>query len=92
MRLWRWLRPKRGGGIKRNDDPKSASAAADKAAESWEKDGDRSDQDYFHVPGHENPDASDPVKLKGRRMPKEGEPGEPGRPASKPKKPNTPDA
>ena len=93
MRLWRWLRPKRQGGVKRRDDgPRSVDAAADKAVESWEKDGDRADQDYFHVPGRENPDASDPVKLKGRDMPKEGAPGAPGRPASKPKKPRGPDA
>ena len=93
MRLWQWLRPKRGSGVKRRDDgPGSARAAADKAAESWEKDGDRADQDYFHVPARENPRASDPVKLKGRDMPKEGAPGAPGRPASKPKKPRGPEA
>ncbi len=93
MRLWQFLRPKRQSGVKRRDDaPRSVNAAADKAAESWEKDGDRGDQDYFHVPGGENPDASDPVKLKGRDMPKEGAPGAPGRPASKPKKPRGPEA
>ena len=93
MRLWQFLRPKRGSGVKRPDDGSgSARAAADNAVESWEKDGDRADQDYFHVPGGENPDASDPAKLKGRDMPKEGAPGAPGRPASKPKKPRGPEA
>ena len=90
MRLWQFLRPKRQGGVKRRDDgPRSVDAAADKAVESWEKDGDRADQDYFHVPGGENPDASDHAKLKGRAMPNEGAPG---RPASKPKKPRGPAA
>jgi uncharacterized membrane protein len=36
------------------------------AKEQWHEDGDRADQDYYHVPGAGNPDRTDPPMLDGK--------------------------
>jgi hypothetical protein len=43
----------------------TAAAVADKR---WDKDGERADQDYYHVPGAGNPDCTDPPKLHGEEL------------------------
>ena len=40
------------------------------AKEQWQEDGDRADQDYYHVPGAGNPDRTDPPMLDGKPLPK----------------------
>ena len=72
MRLWQWVRGKRGlgrsGGVKRT------RGAVESAKDQWQEDGGRADQDYYHVPGAENPDRADPPTLDGGTMPKPGKP------------------
>jgi hypothetical protein len=47
----------------------SRGAAAKQAAEQWDEDGERADQDYYHVPGAGNPDRADPPTLDGEVLP-----------------------
>jgi hypothetical protein len=49
---------------------RAAREAVHEAKEQWEEDGDRADQDYYHVPGAGNPDRADPPKLNGKPLPK----------------------
>jgi hypothetical protein len=42
----------------------------EQVAENWAEDGDRADQDYYHVPGASNPDPKDPPALEGNPLPK----------------------
>jgi hypothetical protein len=48
----------------------AARAAVAEAKEQWDEDGDRADQDYYHVPGAGNPDRNDPPVLDGKPLPK----------------------
>ena len=48
--------------------PRSAAEALDRAEVDWDKNGDRADQDYYHVPGAGNPDRTDPPKLHGEPL------------------------
>ena len=52
--------------------PDSKAGALKQAAENWAEDGDRADQDYYHVPGASNPDLKDPPALEGSPLPKSG--------------------
>jgi len=54
----------------RKTEHRSTEAAIDKATDDWEKNGDRVDQDYYHVAGAGNPDLKDPPTLDGDPMPK----------------------
>ncbi len=77
VRLWRWFRSggrsDEGGAVAmQNSPPSSKAAAAEQAADKWAKDGDRGDQDYYHVPGTGNPDLRDPPVLDGKPLPKSG--------------------
>lgn len=49
--------------------PATREAVRD-AEEQWEQDGERADQDYYHVAGSGNPDAADPPTLNGKPLPK----------------------
>ena len=54
----------------RKSDPRSKAAALEQVAEDWAEDGDRADQDYYHVPGGGDPDRKDPPVLDGKKLPK----------------------
>ena len=54
----------------RKSDPLSKAAAVEQVADHWAEDGARADQDYYHVPGAGNPDATDPPVLDGKTLPK----------------------
>lgn len=49
---------------------RNTDAALVRAEDDWEKNGDRADQDYYHVPGGGNPDRKDPPNLNGEPFPK----------------------
>ena len=49
---------------------RATKEAARDAKEQWDADGDRADQDYYHVPGAGNPDRTDPPMLGGKPLPK----------------------
>jgi hypothetical protein len=82
-RLWQWFAARgRANGKKvaagnsagaappvRPSAPASRGAAAEQAAEQWQEDGARADQDYYHVPGAGNPDRADPPTLDGEVLP-----------------------
>ena len=51
-------------------DPRSKAAAVEQVADNWSEDGDRGDQDYYHVPGAGNADVKDPPVLEGKKLPK----------------------
>jgi hypothetical protein len=84
VRLWQWLKTRGRANDKpvaeddtagaatpvRTPAPHSKAAAVEQAADNWTKDGDRADQDYYHVPGAGNPDLKDPPALKGKPLPK----------------------
>ena len=74
-----WLRGREGGGEARggagSGGRQAAGAARHQEAmrdakEQWHEDGDRADQDYYHVPGAGNPDRTDPPMLDGKPLPK----------------------
>ncbi len=77
MGLWQWLKGA-GGAAKGASarDERGASArdetAIGRAKQDWKEDGDRADQDYYHMPGATNPDRTDPPKLDGVKLPKRG--------------------
>jgi len=50
-------------------EPRATKQAVREAKEQWQEDGDRADQDYYHVPGAGNPDLADPPMLDGKPMP-----------------------
>ena len=54
----------------RKSDPLSKAVAVEQVADHWAEDGARADQDYYHVPGAGNPDATDPPVLDGKKLPK----------------------
>ena len=58
--------------LARTSGPRSKAAAVEQVAENWAEDGDRADQDYYHVPGASNPDLKDPPALEGNPLPKSG--------------------
>ena len=58
--------------LARTSDPRSKAGAVEQVAENWAEDGDRADQDYYHVPGASNPDLKDPPALEGNPLPKSG--------------------
>jgi hypothetical protein len=64
----------------RKPKPRSTKKAVDRAGDDWAKNGDRADQDYYHVPGAGNPDPTDPPKLKGETL---GKPRKAARPRSR---------
>jgi hypothetical protein len=82
LKLFRWLRREHAGGRKNGtgrvikpagggkDTTKTGrTAVAAKVAEKrWGQDGERADQDYYHVPGGGNPDRTDPPKLHGEQL------------------------
>jgi len=84
VRLWQWFKDRGHANAKpvesvatagatvpvRKSDPRFKAAALEQVAESWSEDGDRADQDYYHVPGARNPDATDPPALDGEKLPK----------------------
>jgi hypothetical protein len=84
VRLWQWFKARGQANEKpvagdatagatgpvRKSDPGSKAAALEQVKENWVKDGDRADQDYYHVPGAGNPDAADPPALEGETLPK----------------------
>ncbi len=53
----------------RHSGPRHTEAAIDKVEEKWARDGDRADQDYYHVPGGGNAAAKDPPALEGEPLP-----------------------
>lgn len=67
VRLWQWLTRGRPGGDGRT------TRAARRADSRWERDGDRGDQDYYHVPGTGNPDRADPPRLEKVELAKKAE-------------------
>ena len=69
MGLWQWL--KGAGGATKRASARDETAISD-AKQDWKEDGDRADQDYYHVPGATNPDRTDPPKLDGVKLPKRG--------------------
>jgi hypothetical protein len=83
VRLWQWFKargqandkPVSGGRTAgatvpaRKSNPGSKAAAVEQVAEDWAKDGERADQDYYHVPGAGNPDAAEPPALDGEQLP-----------------------
>jgi hypothetical protein len=97
LKLFGWLRREDAGGKKNGagraiktvdggkDNTKSArtGAAAKTAERRWDKDGERGDQDYYHVPGAGNPDRTDPPKLHGETL---GKPEKKTPTAKKPRK------
>jgi hypothetical protein len=82
--LWRWFKTRGRANDKpvaedetagatmpaRKSDPRSKAAAVEQVADNWVRDGDRADQDYYHVPGAGNPDLKDPPVLEGKPLPK----------------------
>ena len=71
--LWRWFKSRGHAGDQPAADasgPRSKAAAVEQVAENWAEDGDRADQDYYHVPGASNPDLKDPPALEGNPLPK----------------------
>ena len=60
------------GGARADVSPRSKAGAVEQVAENWAEDGDRADQDYYHVPGASNPDLKDPPALEGNPLPKSG--------------------
>jgi hypothetical protein len=71
--LWQWFKSRgRATTPARTSGARSKAAAAEQAAETWAKDGDRADQDYYHVPGAGNPDVKDSPALEGNPLPKPG--------------------
>lgn len=58
----------------RKSDPQSKAAALEQVAEDWAEDGDRADQDYYHVPGASDPDRKDPPVLEGKKLPRPRKP------------------
>jgi hypothetical protein len=60
---------KRGETVRvRKSGPRHTEAAIDKVERKWAADGDRADQDYYHMPGGGNPDEADPPKLDGEPL------------------------
>ena len=83
VRLWRWFKspgpqPVGDGATAgstvpaRTSGPRSKAGALEQVAENWAEDGDRADQDYYHVPGAGNPHLKDPPTLEGDPLPKSG--------------------
>jgi hypothetical protein len=84
VRLWQWFKDRGHANAKpvagtatagatvpvRKSDSRSKAAALEQVAESWSEDGDRADQDYYHVPSGGNPDVADPPALGGEKLPK----------------------
>ncbi len=82
--LWRWFKSRGRANDKpvaedqaagatvaaRKSSPRSKAAAVEQVAETWAEDGDRADQDYYHVPGASNPDLKNPPTLEGVALPK----------------------
>ena len=54
----------------KRQEPRATKRAVREAKEQWSEDGDRADQDYYHVPGAGNPDRADPPVLDGKPLPK----------------------
>lgn len=93
--LWVWLTEKGQANCKpvrdeeadcestapRENEPRNTQEAVDRATEKWDEQGDRADQDYYHVPGGGNQadqskaasEAS--VKAKGPKPKSERRPG-----------------
>ena len=74
-----WLRGERAGAKHEAEqipdaakprEPRPTEEAVRDAKEQWQEDGERADQDYYHVPGAGNPDLSDPPMLGGKPLPK----------------------
>ncbi len=63
--------------------PPSTGAAIRKAERRWRKDGDRGDQDYYHIPGAGNADREDPPRLGGEVLPHPRKSKRPGPRSSK---------
>jgi hypothetical protein len=63
-------KPKAKPGSEKPAPSTSAEIGAGIADAKWEKDGDREDQDYYHIPGAKNPDRANPPRLDGERLPK----------------------
>ena len=69
--LWHWFTSRGRATVPpRTSDPGSKAGAVERVAENWAEDGDRADQDYYHVPGASNPDLKDPPALEGNPLPK----------------------
>jgi hypothetical protein len=69
--LWQWFKSRGRPAVSaRTAGPRSQAVAVEQVAENWAEDGDRADQDYYHVPGASNPDLKDPPALKGNPLPK----------------------
>jgi hypothetical protein len=101
MKLWDWFRGVgQANGRPVDDDeegalsasrkpgPRPLKATMDRVERKWDKDGNRSDQDYYHIPGAGNPDAADPPKLHGEELPEPRAPR--GRHAARAKKTRRP--
>jgi hypothetical protein len=97
LRLFGWLRGEGGKGKAgkgamtpppekdRTKTARTATAAA-VADKRWDKDGERADQDYYHVPGAGNPDRTDPPTLHGEELGRPEKTTAAKKPASKPRK------
>ena len=79
VRLWRWFKSPghQPVGVGANagatvPGPPSKAGALEQVAENWAEDGDREDQDYYHVPGAGNPHLKDPPTLDGDPLPTSG--------------------
>ena len=71
--LWQWFKSRGRPAVSaRTAGPRSKAVAVEQVAENWAEDGDRADQDYYHVPGAGNPDLKDPPTLEGDPLPKSG--------------------
>jgi hypothetical protein len=56
------------GGGKDTTKTGRTAVAAKVAAKRWDQDGERADQDYYHVPAAGNPDRTDPPNLHGEEL------------------------